>query len=109
MTFEQAADSFGWGELINFSQHLPSDSATYRAMHEDAARFASELQEAAILADIYDAISMFAYSFAKSNGYKGQKPKPYRRPWGESEEDKRFGSDPIPISDFYEWYYGGDR
>lgn len=109
MTFEQAADSFGWGELINFSRHLPSNSATYRAMHEDAAKFASDLQEAAILADIYDAVSMFAYSFAKSRGYRGQKPRPYQRPWSTGDiEEKHFGKDPIPISEFYEWYYGGD-
>lgn len=109
MTFEQAADSFGWGELINFSRHLPDDSATHRATNKDMARFASPLQESALLADIYDAIASFAHMFAKANGGRGKRPEPYKRPWSIADDnEKHFGSDPIPISDFYDWYYGGD-
>lgn len=107
MTFEQAAFSFGWGELINFSYHLPYDSATYRALKLDEYRFASGLQSNAILADVYDAIAALAHMFAKVHGGKGAKPEPYPRPWTSGNAQK-IGSDPIPISEFNQWYYGGE-
>lgn len=110
MTFEQAADTFGWAELINFMRHLPESSATYRAMNEDAYRFASDLQESAILADIYDAISTFAYMFNRANGGHAKKPNPYKRPWlADDSSEQHFGKDPIPIADFNSWYYGGEN
>ena len=107
MTFEQAAFSFGWDELINFSNHLPLDSATYRALKPDESKFATDLQRNAILADIYDAISAYAYMYAKRNGGKPQKPQPYPRPWTNGGAQK-IGSEPIPISEFKDWYYGGE-
>lgn len=104
---EQAAFSFGWGELIKFSQHLPADSATHRKLYTDYRKFASDIQRNALLADIFDAITGFAWMYSKRNGGKAQKPKPYPRPWQVSEE-KHIGSKPIPISEFDKWYYGGD-
>ena len=68
MTFEQAAFSFGWGELVNFSGHLPTDSATYRAVNPNENKFSTGLQRNAILADICDAIRVFAFMFAKVHG-----------------------------------------
>lgn len=57
-----------------------------------------------ILADIFDAIRMFNYSFAK-HGEK--EPRPYTRPWAK-DNAQRIGRDAIPISEFNDWYYGGD-
>lgn len=107
MTFEQAADSFGWGELVNFSNHLPIDSATCRALKPEESKFASDLQRNAILADLFDAVSAFSAMFAKAHGGKGELPKPYPRPWTKSGAQK-IGSKPIPISEFNKWYYGGE-
>ena len=106
-TFEQAAFSFGWGELLNFSLHLPIDSATRRAYKPDEYRFSTDLQRNALLADLYDAIARFAFMYGKRNGGKGKKPKPYPRPW-QSDDTQKIGSDPIAISKFDEWYYGGE-
>lgn len=103
MTIEQAADSFGWDELINFSRHLPVSSATHRALNKDMAEWDSSLKQSMILADIFDAVRMFNFSFAK----KGEPPKPYKRPWT-ANGAQRIGSKPIPIKDFKQWYYGGD-
>ena len=100
MTFEQAAFSFGWGELINFSMHLPLGSATYRALKPDEYRFSTDLQRSEILADIYD---ILAVVFCK----KGEKPKLLPRPWA-TDGAQKIGSDPIPISDFNKWYYWGE-
>lgn len=107
MTFEQAVRSFGWGEVANFADHLPEDSATFRAQHKDAYLFSTHLQQSAMLADVIDSISAFAYMFGKAHGSKGRKPEPYPRPWMDG-ETQRIGSKPIPISEFNDWYYGGD-
>lgn len=107
MPFEFAARSFGWGNLVSFVRHLPSDSAVYRSEYPDAMRFASDLKQSAILADIFDAIAAFNYTFAKAHGGKGHKPKPYKRPWV-SDDAQHIGSEPIPISEFNKWYYGGE-
>ena len=106
MPFEQAAYSFGWGNLRDFAQHLSTDSATYRALYKEHSRFASPTSQSAMLADIFDALEAFAYMFAKAHGGKGQKPKPYPRPG--ANEGEKIGKDPLPISEFNEWYYGGE-
>ena len=105
-TLAQAVAHFGWGAIIDFAAHLPQESATWLAVNSDRASFASRFGSSAILADIYDAISALAYMYAKRNGGTASKPKGYPRPWRDAGE--RFGSDPIPISDFDDWYYGGD-
>ena len=107
MTFEQAARSFGWGELCNFSNHLPETSATFRALYRDAWTFSTALQQSSLLADLSDALNGFMYMFGKAHGGKGSKPKPYPRPWA-SGDSKHIGSEPIPISEFDSWYYGGE-
>ena len=105
MTFEQAAVSFGWGELVNFSNHLPIESATMRAMKPEEYKFSTGLQRNAILADIFDAVAYFMFMFGKKSN---KRPKPYPRPWAKGGEVKKIGSDPIPIAEFDKWYYGGD-
>lgn len=107
MTFEQAVRSFGWGELVNFSNHLPENSATFRAMHKDAYSFSTELHQSAMLADLIDGVAMLSYMLSKAYGGKGKKPKPYPRPW-DNDNAEHIGSDPIPISEFDKWYYGGE-
>lgn len=107
MPLERAACSFGWGNLKAFVHHLPPTSAVYREKYSDASAFASDLKQSAILADIYDALAAFNYTFAKAHGGKGKKPKPYKRPWT-NDNTQRIGSKPIPISEFNDWYYGGE-
>ena len=69
--------------------------------------FGNPIKQSGMIADLYDTVTAFAYTFAKVYGGKGQKPKPYPRPI-ESDDDNKFGKDPIPISEFNDWYYGGD-
>ena len=110
MTFECAVRSFGWAELVNFAKHLPETSATFRANHKDMYMFASELQQSSILADIYDSFQNMLYMFSYSRGGKPKKPQRFPRPWTDNNDtaSKRIGSDAIPISEFNDWYYGGD-
>ena len=106
LTFEQAAYSLGWGNLRDFANNLPLTSATYRALHRESVEFGNPIRQSAMLADIYDLVSNFSFMFAKAHGGKGQRPKPYPRPGSDNGES--IGSDPIPISEFNEWYYGGE-
>lgn len=107
MPFECAASSFGWANLISFVHHLPPSSAVYREAYGDASNFASDLKQSAILADLFDAIQALTYAYAKTHGGKGNKPKPYPRPWV-TDDAQHIGSKPIPISEFNDWYYGGN-
>jgi hypothetical protein len=109
MTLERAAHVFGWGELFNFSQHLPESSATYRALHADAYRYSSTLQQSAMLADLIDITTALVYSVNHMAGGHMKRPKPYPRPWVDDKDEKKIGAEPIPISDFDEWYYGGEK
>ena len=106
MPFEQAAISFGWGNLRDFALNLSTTSATYRALYKEHYSFASPTTQSAMLADIFDSLQMFAYMFAKAHGGKGAKPKPYPRP--NADDGEKIGKDPIPIADFNKWYYGGE-
>ena len=92
-----------------FARHLPEESATFRETHKDTYRFASDFQHSAILADIYDSIQNMLYLFSQVHGGKPNKPQSYPRPWVDDKNVKRIGSGAIPISDFNEWYYGGDE
>ena len=110
MTFECAVRSFGWAELANFAKHLPETSATFRAQHKDMYMFASELQQSALLADLYDSIQNMLYLFSTAHGGKPKKPQRFPRPWTDDDTStKRIGSGAIPISEFNDWYYGGDE
>lgn len=106
MPFEQAAVSFGWGNLFDFANNLPQGCATARALHPKEYQYASPIGNAAMIADVYDAVTAFAYMYAKANGGKAKRPEPYPRPW--ANKSKNLGSKPIPIKDFNEWYYGGE-
>lgn len=105
--FDSAAARFGWGNLRDFANNLPQTSATWRSLHGEEASYASPLQQSAMLADVIDMLSGFAHMFAKAHGGKGQRPEPYPRPWRSDKQS--IGSGAIPISEFDEWYYGGEQ
>ena len=103
--------AIGWDCVINFVRHLDQTSAVFRAQHPEEFMFASSLKRAAILADIFDAIRAFEYTYVTSHLKKGAAPPPppkrYPRP-GVDEGVQRIGKGAIPIAEFEEWYYGGD-
>ena len=107
MPFADAARAFGWGNLADFANNLPQQSATWRALYADESRFTTPLQQMATMADLYDAIAALTHLVAKAFGAKGRAPEPYPRPWKKGGGNS-LGSDPIPISEYDEWYYGGD-
>ena len=99
--------------LVHFAQNLGMDSATICAAsgHERQSDWALRFKTNAILADVYDAVSAFNYSFIKAHSKKKKpkRPKPYPRPWVKEKHTKRFGRGAIPIKDFWKWWNNGER
>lgn len=98
----------GWRNVADLARCLLKDqgSYTWRAEHAEEASYSEPLQTNAILADVYDLLAHFATAYAAAHSRsKPSQPKRYPRPWAKDQE--RIGRDPIPISKFNEWYYGG--
>lgn len=89
--------------LCHFVGQLEEDSALLHEMDGHGGRhWSSRMKTNGLLADLFDAIRQFNYSFAKEGTAQ---PKPYPRPWAE-DKTERFGKDPIPIEDFDDWWNG---
>lgn len=84
--------------LISFVEYLPIDSALRRETNPKDEYWAwhKTVKTNSILADIYDVL-------VAVNTKKGRTPKPYPRP----QEHRTIGKDAIPISEFWDWWNGG--
>lgn len=99
-----------WGALLHFVQYLPRDSALSRELYPttDEERWADGTITAALLADIFDQLAMLrAEHAAKGSGRRPKEPKPYPRPWVKRKNERHVGADPIPISEFEDWWNAG--
>ena len=111
--FDEIPETIGWDAALVYVRHLARDprSATFRMANPELAEFASPWKQSAILADIFDAVQAFNWSFACAHTKKGAipplEPKPYPRP-GSDDGLQHIGKGAIPISDFDHWYYGGE-
>ena len=85
--------------LLSFINYLPPDAAVRVAMDpkNEFAGWYTQFKTNTILADIFDA-------FIAANTKKGKKPKEYPRP----KKNKKIGKGAIPISEFWDWWNGGD-
>ena len=86
--------------LISFITYLPSDSELMREMHpkNEFAEWNTQIKTNAILADMFDA-------FVSAHTKKGVQPKRYPRP----KQNRSIGKDPIPVSQFWDWWHGKGR
>lgn len=108
ITLEDAPSMFGWRSIVSWSDHITRDhsSHSWRSLNGKRAEFANIAQQSEILASIYDAIAAQNSLLSSHFSHKAYKrPKPYPRPY-RSGNTKTYGRDPIPIKDFYSWYYG---
>lgn len=102
-------DSLTWSTLGIFVKGLGPDSATYAHMHPDRYAWDSGAAVPWILADLVDALNYLRYEHALANTSKNanrpKEPERYPRPGAEDKQEYyRVGSDPIPISQFKEWW-----
>ena len=89
----------GMVALLSFINYLPMDSQLRQAMdpQDEVGEWSTVKKTNTILADIFDV-------FVSANTKKGHKAKQYPRP----KQKKRIGSGAIPISEFWDWWNGGD-
>ena len=85
--------------LLSFINYLPMDSQLRQAMdpQDEVGEWSTTKKTNIILADIFDV-------FVSANTRKGHKAKQYPRP----KQKRKIGSDAIPISEFWDWWNGGD-
>ena len=86
--------------LISFINYLPADSALNKALNpkDEIGEWNTQMKTNAILADLYDV-------FVSAHSKKGTRPKPYPRP----KKAQSIGKDPIPLSQFWDWWHKKGR
>ena len=89
----------GMVALLSFINYLPPDSQLRQAMdpQDEVGEWSTVKKTNIILADIFDV-------FVSANTKKGHKAKQYPRP----KQKRKIGSGAIPISEFWDWWNGGD-
>ena len=107
-TLADVGGELPWSALSAFVAYLPPGSALARSTGDDATWTRDQM----LLALICDELAV-ANWLTVCRGQKKSKwpkrPKPIPRPGVEKQDEgKRIGKDPIPVSDFDKWYYGGD-
>lgn len=108
----EAAGALGWHNVRDFARHAARNQATniWRAQHKDENTYASVYQTNATLADVFDLLAEFAANYSAVHSKTKRRPRveKYPRPWSKDEGIRRIGRDPIPVSQFDAWYYGGE-
>ena len=89
----------GMVALLSFINYLPMDSQLRQAMdpQDEVGEWSTTKKTNMILADLFDV-------FVSANTKKGHKSKQYPRP----KQKRKIGSGAIPISEFWDWWNGGD-
>lgn len=107
-TLDDLGERLTYRALFSFIQNLPKTSALWKATHPNDIDYALwESQEIVpqLLARLSDQISQLAWMYSSANTTKKQpKPKPLTRPGVESAKEEVYGKDPIPISQFNDWW-----
>lgn len=92
--------------LLSFVRRLPADSETVAALSPDGGWSRTDMLLARICEGIENLIWVTACKGAKRSRLP-KLPKRIPRP-GVKPDERRIGREPIPISEFDDWYFGGD-
>lgn len=89
----------GMVALLSFINYLPMDSQLRQTMdpQDEVGEWSTTKKTNIILADLFDV-------FVAANTRRGHKAKQYPRP----KQKRKIGSGAIPISEFWDWWNGGD-
>ena len=89
----------GMVALLSFINYLPMDSQLRQAMdpQDEVGEWSTTKKTNMILADLFDV-------FVSANTKKGHKAKQYPRP----KQKRKIGRGAVPISEFWDWWNGGD-
>lgn len=116
-TLDDLGGALSWRALRHFVQHLDHTSALWRERHKDKAEWFPWLDGTvlpALVADLIDCTNLGRWEYAVSCTTKGhnkpRKPKPVPTPWRKvGKGERRIGKDPIPISQFEDWWESAGR
>lgn len=106
-TLQDVGGALSWGALSHFVQYLPRESALSREIRplSDEELWAKGNATAAILADIYDALNQLNTNVCNHwAGKSASRVMPYSRPWAKDTGQRVLGSDPVPVSEFEDWW-----
>lgn len=99
----QLGGELDWTTLWVFVQGLGVDSALYAAQHPERFAWDSGIATPWLIADLIDEIRYLRYEHAASKSRtRPRQPERYPRPG--DRKGNIIGSDPIPVSQFREWW-----
>lgn len=94
--------ALSWGALKSFLTNVKPGSALAAEINPALAEWATTTKTNAILADIFDQLSMVNASLRVLITHKpGRQPTPYKRPG--KKEEKHIGKDALPSSKMRSW------
>lgn len=96
-TLDDVGERLSWCSLFSFIKHLPPSSAYICEEYPEEAAWMNGWRNAAILADLWDLT-------AAAHTQRGHAAPKYPRPGAKDENRRRYGVDPIPISEFDNWW-----
>lgn len=96
--------ALSWRDLRTLIRRWQRTAGT--ALHESV-HGPSWSTEAQLLAGLFDVLQMGNWQRAQKKS--APKPKPIKRPWEKAAKSTRLGSDPIPISQFDDWWESVSR
>lgn len=100
--------ALSWGALRSFLAHVKPGSALGAELNPDATEWSTVMKTNAILADIYDQLTLVNANLRVLITHKpGRKPDPYKRPGMRNK--KHFGKDTLPVSELREWIKSRQR
>lgn len=102
---EDVGRSLSWDALNAFLKFPGPDSALLREINPETADWAGQMKTNAILADIWDLLSVInANLVALGSGKPSKKPKQYPRPnKKEHDDEQRIGSGALPADQLRKW------
>jgi hypothetical protein len=95
--------TLSWGALASFLSTVKVGSALGNDLNPELAEWATQGKTNAILADIYDQLSLAnMYLRMIATRKRGRKPEPYKRP-GAKRNEKRIGKGALSVQDMRAW------
>lgn len=95
--------TLSWGALASFLSTVKMGSALGNELNPDLTEWATTARTNAILADIYDQLSIVNANLRVLITHRpGRQPEPYKRP-GDKRNHQKIGRGALPITDMREW------
>lgn len=96
-TIEDIGESLPWHGIQAIIEHIGYDSALARDLNPEIADWGTVAKTNAVLADIYDILSIInANLIGIGSGKRPKQPKPYPRPGQKKPEEKKIGRGALP-------------